>query len=408
MKVLLFLVLFTLIFSCKKKEEQLTIAVGGTPEEIRYWSQIIEEFEKKEGIEVKILRQPADTDLRRHGLAVSLSAKEKDPDVFLMDIAWVGFFIKSGWLEKLRDIDSSPFIEKVLFVDKKGEDLYALPLFVDCGLLYYRKDLLEKYNCSVPSTWEQLLECSLKVQRQERKRDPKFYAFVWQGAQYEGLTCVFLEFSTSAGGSLDDLDSAANLKALSFMRDLIRVYAISPPNTYTEMKEEEVRRFFQAGKALFERNWSYAWILHNMENSPVKGKVGIAPLPAFKGGKRASCLGGWHVGISAFSDKKEEALKLLKFLVSYETQKKLALNLGWNPSRRDVYEDKELLKKFPQIKKIKEACEYAIPRPSVSYYIQMSEVIRPYINAVLAGRLNPLEALTKAQRELNLLERTYR
>jgi len=152
--------------------------------------------------EPEILRQPVDTDLRRHGLTVALSAGEPDPDVFLMDIAWIGQFTASGWLEELRGIDTSPFPEEVLRADRKEGKLYALPVYVDCGLLYYRKDLLEKYACKVPRTWEELLHCSLRVQREEGRKNPSFYAFLWQGAQYEGLVCVFLEFSASAGGGL--------------------------------------------------------------------------------------------------------------------------------------------------------------------------------------------------------------
>ncbi len=402
--------LLALLFltACEKRESQLTIAVGGAPEEIRYWSELIRRFEEREKVDVRILRQPVDTDLRRHGLLVALSAGEPDPDLFLMDIAWVGQFISSGWLEELKGVDTSPFMEEVLSVDRKDGKLYALPVYVDCGVLYYRKDLLEKYACGVPRTWEELLSCSLKVQRGEREENPDFYAFLWQGAQYEGLVCVFLEFSASAGGGLERIHSFPNVKALTFMKDLIHLHRISPPNTYTEMKEEEVRIMFQNGNALFERNWPYAWKLHQSPDSPVRGRVGIAPLPAFKGGKRASCLGGWHIGVSRFSDNKELALKLLKFITSYEAQRDLALNLGWNPARKDIYEDKEVKERLPHLSAVREACSHAVPRPPVPHYVQMSQILRTYLSAVLAGRMDPGTALKKAEREIDLLRRTYR
>lgn len=408
MWILLLFLASLLVAGCEKRGPELTIAVGGAPEEVRYWAEVIREFERREGIEVRILRQPVDTDLRRHGLTVALSAGEPDPDVFLMDIAWIGQFTASGWLEELRGIDTSPFPEEVLRVDRREGKLYALPVYVDCGLLYYRKDLLEKYACRVPRTWEELLDCSLRVQKAERKKNPDFYAFLWQGAQYEGLVCVFLEFSTGAGGGLEKVRSYENIKALTFMRDLIHHYGVSPPNTYTEMKEEEVRILFQSGNALFERNWPYAWKLHEAEDSPVRGRVGIAPLPAFEGGRRASCLGGWHIGVSRFSDMKESALKLLKFITSYEVQKGFALNLGWFPARKDVLKDRELLEKLPHLKDISEACSYAVPRPGVPYYVQLSEVLRAYLSAVLAAKMDPATALRKAEREIELLERTYR
>jgi multiple sugar transport system substrate-binding protein len=49
------------------------------------------------------------------------------------------------------------------------------------------------------------------------------------------------------------MDLSENRDPLVFMRDLIWKHHISPPNTYTEMKEEQARIYFQAGDALFER-----------------------------------------------------------------------------------------------------------------------------------------------------------
>ena len=404
--ILLFLT--TLLLSgCTDKEDELTLAVGGAPAEVEKWSEIIKEFENKEGIRVKLIRQPADTDLRRQNLVLALRSKKKDPDVFLMDIAWVSQFIESGWLTELDGVDTTPFFGSAVAVDKKGEKIFAVPLYVDCGLLYYRKDLLKEYNCGLPSTWKQLVECALRVQQGERgKGRDDFYGFVWQGAQYEGLICNFLEFASGIGGGFQKLNSPENLRALNFMKDIIHRFPISPPNTYTEMKEEEARIFFQMGKALFERNWPYAWKLHNSESSHVKGKVGVTLLPKFRDGDHASCLGGWHLGISFYSDKKGEALKLVRYLTSKEVQIELARKLGWNPARKDVYD--ELIKEQPHMKVVLRSCEKAVPRPSVPYYSQMSEVLRKYLNAVLANRMSPDKALELAQRELERLIEMYR
>ncbi len=402
------LLLTTLLLSgCTDKESELTLAVGGTPAEVERWEEIIREFENIERIRVRIIRQPADTDLRRQNLVLALRSKKKDPDIFLMDIAWVSQFIESGWLTEIKGIDISPFFESAIRVDQKGERVFAVPLYVDCGLLYYREDLLKEYNCGLPSTWEQLVECALRVQQGEREKGRKdFYGYVWQGAQYEGLICNFLELSAGTGGGFEDLDSQGNLKALIMMRDMIHRFQISPPNTYTEMKEEEARIFFQMGKAMFERNWPYAWKLHNSESSPIRGKVGVTLLPKFRDGDHASCLGGWHLGISIYSDKKGEALKLVRYLTSKEVQIKLARKLGWNPARKDVYD--ELIKEQPHMKAVLRSCEKAVSRPAIPYYSQMSEVLRKHLNAVLANRIPPARALEQAQREIERLNEMYR
>ena len=78
----------------------------------------------------------------------------------------------------------------------------------------------------------------------------------WQSAQDEGMICSFNEFINSNNGGIlvNDkfkINTSKNIEALKFMRDLIWKYNVSPKNTFTDMKEEEVRRNFQ----IRERNF---------------------------------------------------------------------------------------------------------------------------------------------------------
>ena len=408
---------------CGRKEEvKLTFMVGGASNEIDYWEKVIEKFQAEHpDTKVELLRQPTDTNLRKQGLVIPLKAKNAEPDVFLMDVVWVGQFAASDWLEPLdgflpdKEFKLEPFFARIInLADKHRGKLIALPVYVDGGILYYRKDLLKANGYEhPPETWPELVEYALKIQEAERKRNKAFWGFVWQGAQYEGLVCNFLEYAVSNGGGIQDAEGSPvlhrpkNVEAVEFMHDLIQKHKISPPNTYTEMKEEEVRTSFQAGNALFERNWPYAWSLHQKEDSPVRGKVGIAPLPHFPDYEGASTLGGWHIGISKYSDSKEVAWELVKFITSYQEQKDLVLNLGWNPGRRDIYQDKEVVSKLPHLADLRAVFDNAIPRPGYPYYGEISEVMQRYINGVLAGRMSAEEALKKAQKEVEVIVKRY-
>jgi multiple sugar transport system substrate-binding protein len=410
----------------RQRSDVVTLAVGGAPAELDFWEVLIEKFEKTHGIQVDILRQPTDTDQRRQGLVISLKSRKDDPDVMLMDVAWVAQFAASGWLENLvpdrqqsdaSDADTSVFFESVLkLADIYEGEVIALPVYVDGGLLYYRKDLLDARGIDgPPETWQQLVEYSLNVEEHVRSEDPEFYGFVWQGAQYEGLICNFIEFAGSNGGGIiadgDSLliETQANIEAAQLMHDLVHRYKVSPPSTFTEMKEEEVRLFFQNGHALFERNWPYAWALHEAAGSKVGGKVGIAPLPHFDGGKSVSALGGWHVGVSRFSDMKEESRKLAWWIAGdYNVQKQLALELGWNPGRKDVYSDDEVKAKLPHLTHLKGVFENARARPSVPYYTQISEVLQNHLSAVLAGEVTAREGLSAAETESGAVMARYR
>lgn len=421
----LVLVLVGVLFlpGCGQKEEPATItfAVGGAPAELDFWQVLVNQFQQDTGIEVDLLRQPTDTDLRRQGLITSLKAGQSDPDVFLMDVAWLGQFAASDWLEPLdphvraNDLDVDVFFEKVLdLADRYQGHLVALPVYVDGGLLYYRRDLLEKYGFEKPpKTWDELLRYSLLIQRGERETNPGFHGFVWQGAQYEGLICNWLEYAGSNAGGIvfEDgriiLHTPANVQATQFMHALIHIHKVSPPNTYTEMKEEEARTLFQQGNALFERNWPYAWALHQSEDSPVRGKVGIAGLPHFPVGSGVSTLGGWHIGISKHSDTKTKSLEFMKFVLSFETQKRLALELAWNPGRKDVYTDQQVIDALPHFEHLRNVFDNLRPRPNLPYYTLISQVLQSHLNAVLSGKSTATEALAAAEREAQTIVDRY-
>ena len=422
MRILYPFILSLLLFisSCSRPRE-LTFMVGGSPNELLYWEKVIGEFHEKTGINVKLIRQPTDTDQRRQGIVIALRSKSRDPDVFLMDVVWVGAIASSGWLEPLdsyieRDnLDLNKFFSRVVDeVDRYRGNVMALPVYVDGGLLYYRKDLLAKYGYTAPpETWEELLQMAKKVQARERRKNKNFWGFVWQGAMYEGLICTFLEFSSSFGGGIT-IDSTGrivvnipqNVEALKFMQDLLHRYKISPPNTYTELKEEEVRLIFDQGNALFERNWPYAWGLHE-KNPELKDKVGITKLPHRKGKRTASTLGGWHIGISRFSDVKNEAWEFVKFVTSYEKQRDFALNLGWNPGRVDVYADTVIEKTAPHLVLLKDVFENAVARPSLPYYSGVSQILQKHLNSALSLSETPQEALEKAQDEIDEFIKKY-
>ncbi|KMQ51927.1 Maltose/maltodextrin ABC transporter, substrate binding periplasmic protein MalE [Chitinispirillum alkaliphilum] len=413
---LLVVALITILTGCSN-EPQLSFMAGGAPNEIAYWESVTERFTEETGIPVRLIRQTTDTDQRKQSIIMALRGRRSDPDVMLVDVAWIGQLAASDWLYPLNDydIDISPFFQSVIsLANFYNDQLIGIPLYVDGGLLYYRKDLLERYGFSgPPQHWSELLDMAKKVQLNERNVNDNFWGFVWQGAQYEGLVCNVVEIFTSAGGGILDQDGNSklmdpnNLEALEFMTSLIHTHKISPPNTFTDMKEEEVRMSFQAGNAMFQRNWPYAWGLHNAQGSGVRGNVGIAPLPSFQQNSSAATLGGWHAVISSYTDVPEKAVKFLKYITSYDVQRDMALNLGWNPGRTDIYDDPQIREAMPHLIELKPVFENAVPRPVVPYYAEISSVLQRYINAALAGLMSPQDALERADRAVSKIIKSY-
>ena len=344
-----------------------------------------------------------------------LAAKGSDIDVYQIDVVWPG--ILAPHLVDLKphakgaEDGHFPAIIQNNTVDGK---LVALPWFTDASLLYYRKDLLEKYSEPVPQTWEQLTKTAQKIQEAERKAgNDKFWGFVWQGRAYEGLTCNGLEWVASHnGGSIIDSDGKITINNPQAVKALNQakpwVNTISPPGVlnYTE---EESRGVFQAGNALFMRNWPYAWGLSQGEDSPVKGKVGIAPLPkGGEDGRHAATLGGWEMAVSKYSPNQEAAIALTLYLTGPEVQKKRAVELSQLPTLLTLYEDPEVLKANPFFGEMKDILAGAVARPATvtgGKYNQVSSEFFNAVYAVLSGGKTAEQSLADLENSLKRMSR---
>nr|HPG51719.1 extracellular solute-binding protein [Spirochaetota bacterium] len=172
------------------------------------------------------------------------------------------------------------------------------------------------------------------------------------------------------------------------------------PSLVTTATEEPCRHIFGKGKAVFMRNWPYAWNLFNAAGSPVKGKVGVTVLPSFKIGGSCSTLGGWQLGINRNTKHPGEARKLIKFLTSPESQKALSLAAGYYPVRKSLYRDRDLLTKQPFLPGLFRVFMKARPRPVTPYYMMISQVLQPEFSAAITGIRSPEAALTSAQKQI--------
>lgn len=146
-----------------------------------------------------------------------------------------------------------------------------------------------------------------------------------------------------------------------------------PPVTTAD--EEATRHLFGSGRAIYMRNWPYAWTIFQREGSKVRGKVGVAPMPRFPGLMEASTLGGWQPGINRFSRKVEVVKRFVKFLTSPESQRAFALHSGFKPSRRSVYFDEALEEAQPFTVRLLSLMEQTIPCPVTPFYPMISHIL---------------------------------
>lgn len=312
-------------------------------------------------------------------LVTNLSAMTGDVDVVSADCIWFPEFASAGWLldvgKYFTDKEKSQFFNGAIDTVSYQGNMFGVPWFIDGGLLFYRDDLLKKHGVQPPKTWDDLIAASEKILKAEN--NPKLNGFIFQAKQAEVLICDLVEFLGSQGAVLDAkgkpvINNEYGKRVAKLMHDLIFKYKISPREVNT-FDEEPSRVVFTDGNALFHRNWTYVWgVSQNPEQSSVVGKVGYMPMPVFSGAGSASCLGGWQWGISKASKHPEEAVKLAKFLSSYESQKFLAIKHSLIPTMPAVFADAELIAKNPYLSSLKDVFLGATPRPGTPLYPEVS------------------------------------
>ncbi len=366
-------------------------------------------------IKVDLVTGPSNTDTERTTLVSELSAGSATPDVYLGDVIWPYEFGRRGIALPLRHYLPQSFWTRFGSADPQQSDnslvqaatyrgdIYAVPLFVDEGFLFYRKDLLERAGLAPPRTWEQL-----EADAQSLKRANKPYQFVWQGNDYEGLTCDWTELLADASGGLPvganpaaELDSPQALRALDFLRGLL-IQGISPPST-TTFEEPDANNAFDTGHAAFLRGWdsSYTTALSSGSSIADPAKIGVVPLPTFAGQQAPgwSVIGGWDLYINPHTKNLRADLTFVTWMVGTQAQRILASQYSEIPSNASVRED-------PAVKAVNPVLRAAadtrlVSRPSATTdYQTITTAIHGHIHAALlgpsSGGNDPCQALTQA------------
>jgi multiple sugar transport system substrate-binding protein len=355
-------------------------------------------------VQVRAETLPNGSDIAREMFVAALEGGADDFDVFAIDVIWAPEFARAGWLADLSNaFPAERLAREFLPAAAQAATLegrtFAVPWFVDVGLLYYRTDLVPR----PPRTYAELREQALAAM----KEHPGISGFLWQGRQYEGLNCNFFEAAWGHGARTEQqgriaLESGAAEAGLRWLRQTI-VEGVSPRSVLSSA-EEETRRSFQDGRAVFLRNWPYVWAQVQSPESPVRGKVGFAPLPTDDGSPGAGALGGWLLAVNARApeQRKRAAEKLIAFLTSQEAETALAVDYSRLPARRAVYDG--LRERAPFIAALLPVALAARPRPVTPWYALASDDLQGELSAAVAGLRAPGEALSRAQRFVEHLE----
>src|SRR6266550_3450349 len=102
---------------------------------------------------------PNASDVAREMFLTALEGGADDFDVFAIDVVWAPEFARAGWLADLSEAFPvarlrQEFLPRAVEAVTLNGRVYAVPWFLDVGLLYYRTDLVPR----APKTYDELRE----------------------------------------------------------------------------------------------------------------------------------------------------------------------------------------------------------------------------------------------------------
>lgn len=341
LKNLLFLFIFAFFLTaCTQNFDNETgkivikFASWGSKSEVEIIKPILAQFENENpDIEVEFVHIPQNYFQKIHLLFASNLA----PDVIFVNNLYLPIYANAGMLEEIKNYDDAFYPKSIEALSYRGK-VYAIPRDISNLVIYYNKELFEKYGVPVPSkywTFDDLLIIAKKLTKDTNNDGLTDF---W-GISFDEEPLFYLPYLMSEGGGFlsDDtnnviFNSPESKKGLNFYADLRNKYHVAPTKsesasaTMAQMFLQEKLAMQVSGRWLvpkYREDAKFGW---NVINFPKGDKGSIVPLDA----------SGWTIAKS--SKHKKEAMRLIEFLSSRESIEKISKSGLIVPARMDVAE----------------------------------------------------------------------
>ncbi len=402
---------------------------GGKPRvELTWWKTfdteeqvrpLVEEFQKSfPNIHIKFVPKNIET---YEDELVNALASGSGPDIFTIHNDWLPthkdkLFPAPESIFTLRDLRDN--FAEIASVELVGEGkVYAVPLALDVLAMYYNKDILSSVGIArPPATWEELVEDTPKITRQDQVGNFQRQAVALGTADHinrapdilellmlQNGTLIYSEdkrtaiFDQTARDSNNSLYSPG-VRALEFYTQ----FADPAKVTYTwNNRSNNSIEAFAAGKVAMI--FSYSYLRATLADKAPFLNYGVAPMPQLAGSlNRINFANYWAEGVAKQSQHPQEAWQFLKFVTDsknlpkyYEVQKQVA-------PRIDILE-----KQIPDTD-IGVFAENALS--AKTFYKPDSDAVESIlvqmINDVVLHNVSPPEAVAAAAQKFNLILRS--
>jgi multiple sugar transport system substrate-binding protein len=373
-------------------KQTIVFATQGLGTEGTATASAVAAFEKLHpNIKVTILSLSPTSDVAEEQLEHYFTADSSTPDLITTDVTWPATFARAGWIADLasKKPTTSDFFTGQMATGEYNGGVYAIPWFINAEGLYYNTSIIK----TAPTSESQLVSDAQHAVATDKSLKE---GFAFEGAEYEGAVTAFQSMGAQIGLSdLKNIDTPANVAALTFMYDAIHTYKIAP-SAVTGWEESNVQDAWLAGQTPFALNWPYIYALSQSTASgkpvypAVYNKTAWVPFPS---ATPQSSLGGDDLAINARSTHQAAVWELIQYLTSVGAQDTRAISAGDPPSVIAAY-DSTLYKAAPYFANEKAVYAVVTPRPVTPVYPDISSQLQTMISSVLSGESTASAALS--------------
>ena len=402
--------------ACTKK---LRILMVNTPQ-VHTLQGLLRNFENNTGIKAEVTILPHhylyETILQKH------QAQEEEPyDVFMYDIPWLSALATNHVLaditKEIRDLDLSIFLPDCLkYFSEFNHRYYGIPFMYAPQILYYRKDLFE--NPELKALYERQNNISLRppLTLKEFHTVADFFTCPTDAIPY-GISIpaayneclapeIYMRLNAYGSGVFDSkgnvcLDRPSSLKAYIH---LLRSVRSAKPDFRSADDVSIVQDFLNGNTAMLITYPSFLTDVVDLRKSSMVGSIGYHHIPG-----KSPLLGGWSLGISSRSSRKQEAFSFLKWICDEQTANYFAL-LGGQSAITSTYTNDELNKLYPWLPLYLDTYQYTRPTlpPRLKNGVILSQndidaIVCKWIYKILDQEIEVQDAITNTHRELEQL-----
>jgi len=307
-----------------------------SPERTKLLQDAIGRFQQDNpNIKVELISPPFDQ--ADNKIRTMLAAKQ-DLDILEVRDLNIAEYVNNGYLEPLDTYaggwaDSKTLSATSKIVGSTGGKLYFIANALYQRQMFYRKDWFDAKGLTAPKTWQELVDSAIKLTDPKQNR----YGFSFRGG-------------AGANGNFDHMiydfnDKVINIDDAPFTKDGKTIYGTpeakqalelykklykeaSPPDSINWGFQDQVQAFTSGVTGILLQDPDVIKVLQDKMDPKT---LETAPMPLGPNGKSLVSTGAAGWGITANSQNKEAAWKLIAFLSSPKENTVFSKEIGTIP-----------------------------------------------------------------------------